>query len=221
VKQFHGMLNNALTILSGILGVFVMGLWIGSSWIALAIGWTAPNFGAAGVVLNNRNVTLCWGPSVPHGGSARRAAGLSHQTWRTENASLKYHPLPGKPIPQIHPAHSVWTPPNCMDGWLDDSNRANGGIPAWVAWEHAGFRLELNRAASPGGPANITSRHLLTPPWFAPLLILVTAALPFSRLWSRHRARRAWRKGRCGVCNYNLHATPNRCPECGATPPST
>jgi hypothetical protein len=53
------------------------------------------------------------------------------------------------------------------------------------------------------------------PYWFTaaigalPMLLLVRA--------ERRRRRRIVRGG-CAVCGYDLRATPDRCPECGATP---
>ncbi len=51
------------------------------------------------------------------------------------------------------------------------------------------------------------------PCWF---LAILTAALPTRALF--RLARRHRRPGFCRTCGYDLRATPNRCPECGAMP---
>lgn len=47
-------------------------------------------------------------------------------------------------------------------------------------------------------------------------LVLVAAVLPVAWLVIAYRSRRVARQGRCVHCGYDLRATPDRCPECGA-----
>jgi hypothetical protein len=55
-----------------------------------------------------------------------------------------------------------------------------------------------------------------------PALILLLLAMPAAHLARRllRSRRRASRQHRnlCPVCDYDLRATPDRCPECGAVP---
>ena len=64
------------------------------------------------------------------------------------------------------------------------------------------------------GPFAIRLHELIVPHWFVFLLTL----LPVPWLWRRTRRVRRADEGRCAVCGYDLRASPQRCPECGATP---
>jgi hypothetical protein len=64
-------------------------------------------------------------------------------------------------------------------------------------------------------PPPRSARIFYVPHWFAALLFTIFPAI---RLRSIHRTRRLNRAGLCERCGYDLRATPDRCPECGAVP---
>jgi hypothetical protein len=54
------------------------------------------------------------------------------------------------------------------------------------------------------------------PSWLAISAFAIAPALCLWRLFRDGRVRRRERTGHCPACGYDLRATPERCPECGA-----
>jgi hypothetical protein len=61
----------------------------------------------------------------------------------------------------------------------------------------------------------LTESDVLIPYW---LILLSAAVLPTREAWQRLTARRRTNRALCPACGYDLRATPDRCPECGAIP---
>jgi hypothetical protein len=83
-----------------------------------------------------------------------------------------------------------------------------------------GFVFENHEPAIPlrTGIAWTPSTVITIPYWFPAFCLAIAPTLYLLRrlrAWLPHR-----RAGLCRHCGYDLRATPDRCPECGATPPT-
>jgi hypothetical protein len=90
--------------------------------------------------------------------------------------------------------------------------REPGAREVGTHWGGFGF---YNHRSPPQAPWT-NSTLLWFPDW---LLMLGGAVLPLAFLTRRRRMRRRAASGSCLRCGYDLRATPERCPECGAVPP--
>ena len=92
--------------------------------------------------------------------------------------------------------------------------------PGWVHFSHSadnslGGTDYSRRLLGFGGGRQLNGGIFVNVPyWFTAAI----GALPMLLLVRAERRRRRIVRGGCAVCGYDLRATPDRCPECGATP---
>jgi hypothetical protein len=196
MKRALRFLFNAATVVSLLLCVATAVLWVRSYWTADLQGC--------------ESATSPTGRRL--GGNVSSAAGrLSAEFWVRDS--------PGAP-------QEIGT------GWDGSSAPIRPQPPGAREqyWASVGARQFLGAAwacyrmdPTPGGNANGGKKASATQavvlvdlPYAIPVVGL--SLLPAARMWRWSRRKR--RLGFCLVCGYDLRATPDRCPECGAVPPA-
>ena len=79
----------------------------------------------------------------------------------------------------------------------------------------AGRVFDGGCATVPQPPSGSWTTKKPLPLWPTTLLL---AIIPSRRIFKRLRNAMSTPEGFCGVCGYDLRATPHRCPECGTAP---
>jgi hypothetical protein len=78
-----------------------------------------------------------------------------------------------------------------------------------------GFWWESGNMRQPGGVQSFAYDALVIPHWAIATLLSIPPCVSGYRML---RIRRRVSSGDCATCGYDLRATPDRCPECGAVP---
>jgi hypothetical protein len=113
---------------------------------------------------------------------------------------------------------------------LHGSTRSGARNARWYGptiLESAGFRLRdrgtvsprvRSAALGPPAPRIVGRQRELQLPYYFLFLLSAMPPLFWLRSWYLHgyRHRRRVARGLCGHCGYDLRATPDQCPECGA-----
>jgi hypothetical protein len=97
------------------------------------------------------------------------------------------------------------------DAWGPDLHRA---LPEMTVIDLARQRT-FDNADGSLLTYRLIGRRVWVPYW---LVVAITGLLPAWRTFARHRRSRRSRLNLCASCGYDLRATPDRCPECGAVP---
>jgi hypothetical protein len=108
-------------------------------------------------------------------------------------------PVPAHALPPAVFGSSVITARAVGDTWEDSALKTVG-----IEWRRGSF--------APGQDSTFWLRVR----W--PFVAAVASAGPLAYGVALLRRRRRVRKGCCPTCGYDLRATPERCPECGAVP---
>jgi hypothetical protein len=211
MRRFLRILLNAATVLSLLLCVASTGLWIRSHWVA------------EGIVVSRERLEQteyrCSGTMVWFSGGT-----FCVQTTRfggdADVVRAAHYSVPSglRPAYSRGPAHSDASP-----WWKSEPSarvRQWGGVET-AAYTSKPSMVWLAGADAPdGGGVNLvgvmTFHALIVPLW---MIVVATSALPGWILvrWAGRRLTKR-RAGFCLTCNYDLRATPDRCPECGAVP---
>ena len=96
-----------------------------------------------------------------------------------------------------------------------DSGAARTLSISGAGWARHGILAASRTDRGRGGRVSV-ARSLHVPYW---VIVPLLAAGPALRLWGVTRRARRNRRSKCGSCGYDLRATPDRCPECGAAAP--
>ena len=173
------------------------GLWVRSYWRADTLTWR--RFSYDGVSRDNAN-TVHFQNWSSHSVGFHSACG---------GVRLSYGSGRGR-VTHFHPARTglrIWHDPPAGYPYTWPS----GTRPAFVRrW--GGFQIHSELIADSG---NERGSNVVAPHWAVVVLMLV-----LSVAWA-HRYRRSMgskAEQRCARCGYDLRATPDRCPECGAVP---
>jgi hypothetical protein len=214
-------LLGALSVLSLILSIAILLLWMNSYRTARWLYYTHNSF----TVVNGRP----WTHPTNYGILLRRGT-LQADRWL--NGDIHNHQ--GDPVVTKFgvPVDAGWSS-GCRGGWdwgsvglrnewgdvllifrIDPQEpQATWGPFGWSTTLYPPLGLYNKWQPPPTGVRN----SIFLPVWPPFLLTLIPPILLVRKLgWAAYRRRRAARTGHCTNCGYDLRATTDKCPECGA-----
>jgi hypothetical protein len=199
VTRLFRILLNTATVLSLLLFAAVIALWVASY---VRTDW----FGyESSVAANHRQ----WG------GNASSAGGAIWAEWW-----VRYDPAA-----PINPSSAfVHSTVEASRATVDAQRRYVRSLGGFQFLGVIVSRRDMDptpgaRNPNPGAPPRPQASqtvHNLVLPWWLPTLLF--GVPPLWRLERRRRLARRKAHGLCQHCGFDLRATPDRCPECGAIP---
>ena len=193
VRRLRRIILNALTFLSLLICLATAGLWVRSYWVRDELQWyrwsdaeDVPLYYVCEARFIRGTLML---HSVSETGMASFSGGVRHKLKTPTWLGINFR------------ATSAADRPKALDrGRFDMTVHDRLGFSRWQSsanWTFTSLRFW----------------GVSIPLW---TLAVATLLLPLTSLWQLAGLRSRRRKGSCLKCGYDLRATPDRCPECGA-----
>jgi hypothetical protein len=193
VKRLFRILTRALIALSLLACIAATALWVRSYWGTDYVSRATPvPTTIGGVIAHHENKISC-----------------TRGTMRFSDGGHEVYLHLTEPVATVTTAESArWS-------W----GRLGVGHFGWETPSARSFANRLGFFSYQDGLSTSfsdSSEHVWTIPAWLP--VIVCAIAPMIALWRLMRKRRRRLVGHCPRCNYDLRATPDRCPECGMVP---
>ena len=193
MKRAQRIIFNSMTVLSLMMCIATVGVWVRSYWVCDGVSWRyIPQDMSYGE----------WAGLVSSRGGLMFESSYWH--WGIFAGYIKR----GRVIVWTHEGASQYPRFVARKIDPDDVLRAQN-------FRALGFEVGREVVTDYAGSLLRERRTYATVP--LPAIVAVTAFLPVFAVRRRMRERCA-KEGHCLVCNYDLRATPDRCPECGTIP---
>jgi hypothetical protein len=196
LRRFVGHAFTLLSALSLLLGVAMSALWLRSYWREDNAIWSERRNDIVPGTQRVHSALLCSG-----------RGGCMVQVEQLVGAPLGRNVLP--PQQQGHWMWVVYRKPTYPV-------RTAGRPMTFNHWVGFGWGGEWRAAINDRDFQRTVSDVSIVLPWW--VVVAVTVFLPAWWLPREMRRRRRAKLGQCRVCGYDLRASPERCPECGAAP---
>ena len=204
MRRLTQRLSTLCAAMSLLLCVAVCVLWVRSHWRADGVGRVWPDGNGMGVTSVAGRVVAArsrgWCP-VP----LRRPPGWTYGSYDPHDPPLVRQRLlrerGGVLGFNVVAVDGYWEAADELSGENEYRSLLRGRTPPALRYPPGARRYRSTSIAVPHG-----------------LLAAITAAWPAARALRRWRRWRQARRGLCPSCGYDLRATPDRCPECGAVP---
>jgi hypothetical protein len=219
VKRIGRYCLSALTALSLLICLAIAVLWIRSYWVSDINSWAdgteielASRRGRLGMTVAHYDG---WHDSPPHH-AWKHDRGRGHAFDDAQDGEVRRINLWGflwaVRAPTYPPAwireRTRGSAPSPISWWIAPIVVFPGARPTTFDWDAERLPTVTTIVAAPG-------YRVVAPHWF---VVGTTAILSTARIAMFLRARRRHPAGSCPKCGYDLRATPDRCPECGAIP---
>jgi hypothetical protein len=211
MKRFRRWLFNGLAALSLLMCIAIETLWVRSHWIGDSLNLGTANKAVAGILSVDGTIAVFFTAGTDAGifDSERGYTSFKSSHYGAENSLVRTAWSYDGPLQN--------SPPTVYR--LIHAHRRAFDMPMFkTPFSLMGFKYDVCFLAYPD-LTGVPYRYVfIIPSWPFHCVLIAIITILAVRIYRNYIAVFQFRNGLCAHCGYDLRATPDRCPECGAVP---